>query len=89
LSDWKKIFVRWPKDMARGGVLITRHGEQVPFVAFMTADEFLLIQRHAPDSVGARMVVCPYDEIVGLKLTEAPRQKPFQELGFEGALSKH
>jgi hypothetical protein len=89
VSAWKDFFDRWPEAMAKRGLIITQQGEQVPFVGFMTAEHFLLVQRHAPDTVGARTFICPYDELAGLKLTDVVRTQQLQELGFEGKLPKH
>jgi len=85
---WSDIFAKWPPGVPTRGVVITRQGEQVPFVGFMRTDHFLLIQRAAPDTVGARQVIVPFGEIAGLKLTEVVQQKSLREMGFEGTLPK-
>ena len=82
-SCWQKFFLAWPADMPRKGVLVTTW-DQVPFHEFMTHDNFLLVQRRAPDTVGARDVIVPYEEVVGLKLTEVVKTKSLKDLGFVG-----
>jgi hypothetical protein len=80
---WQKFFLEWPADMPRKGVLVT-NWDQVPFHEFMTHPNFLLVQRRAPDTVGARDVIVPYEQIAGLKLTEVVKTKSLKELGFVG-----
>jgi hypothetical protein len=82
-SSWQKFFLAWPADMPHKGVLITAW-DQVPFHEFMTHDDFLLVQRRAPDTLGARDVIVPYSEITGLKLTEVVKTKALKDLGFVG-----
>ena len=54
---WKNLFTNWPAALPRKGVLMTEGNEQTPFQQFLTTDEFLLVQRRAPDTVGAREVI--------------------------------
>jgi hypothetical protein len=82
-TAWRKFFLGWPADMPRKGVLITAF-DQVPFHEFMTHDAFLLVQRRAPDTVGARDVIVPYEQITGLKLTEVVKTTSLKGLGFAG-----
>lgn len=83
LHSWKDVFVRWPAEMPRRGVLVVAFGEQIPFAGFATSEAFLLIERQTPDSLGARTVVIPYDQIAALKIVDILKMKLFQSLGFE------
>ena len=82
-TSWQKLFLEWPADMPHKGVLVTAW-DQVAFHEFMTHPNFLLVQRRAPDTVGARDVIVPYDQITGLKLTEVVKTKSLKDLGFHG-----
>jgi hypothetical protein len=79
---WRDCFARWPADMERRGVLVTAFGEQIPFESFSTSPDLLLIERRAPDTVGARTVIVPYQNIMGLKLVDVIKARTFQALGF-------
>ena len=85
---WKEYLLQWPAKLPRTGLIISHFGEQIPFVGFMTHDNFLLLQRRAPDSLGARIVILPYDQVAALKLTEVISQHVFTAGGFEGTLAK-
>ena len=86
-GGWKKLFQEWPKDLGRNAILITLYGEQVNFADFMIGEEFLLLSRSAPDSVGARTIIVPYDQIASLKITTVVKNKVFEEAGFQVATS--
>jgi hypothetical protein len=79
---WRHCFQEWPAELERRGVLITSYGDQIPFEGFATSSEMILVERHAPDTVGARMVMLPYGNIQGLKIVEVTKLKAFQPLGF-------
>ena len=85
-SGWKDFFRNWPARVPRRGVLVTSFDEQIPFDGFFTSETFLLIERRAPDSLGARMVVLGYDKVTALKITEVVKPKAFRSMGFEGSL---
>jgi len=85
---WKEMFERWPADVPRRGVLVTSYGEQVLFDGFMTGESFLLINRNAPDTVGARKLIVPYANIVTLKIVDVVKAKALVHLGFEGKLDE-
>jgi len=84
----KKIFQNWPDGLARQGIVITAFDEQIPFSGFMCSDDALLLQRKTPDSMGARMMLLSYDQVVAIKIVEIVGGKPFRGLGFEGTLPK-
>ena len=83
---WREFFQNWPKGLPRTGVLVTNYDEQVPFAGFMTSDTMLLIERRAPDTIGARKVLVPYGNVLAIKLVEVARAKVFQASGFAGEL---
>jgi hypothetical protein len=81
---WRRFFSNWPADLPRKGVLVTSF-DQIPFQEFFTSDHFLLVQRRAPDTVGARDVIVPYSQIQALKITEVIKPKLYRQAGFAGA----
>lgn len=84
----KKLFQNWPEGLAREGIVITAFDEQVPFSGFMCSDDSLLLQRKTPDSMGARMMILTFEQVVAVKIVEIVGGKPFRELGFSGVLPK-
>jgi hypothetical protein len=85
---WKTYFANWPDDLPKQGIVITNFDEQIHFAGFLTGDEFLLIDRKTPDSLGARTVIIPYGSVTALKLVDVVDQKVFLSIGFEGSLKK-
>ena len=85
-SDWKDYFTNWPAGLPRRGILVTAFGEQIPFAGFLVSKAFLLIQRRAPDSLGARTLLMAYDQVTALKITDVVKHKMFESIGFEGSL---
>lgn len=79
---WKTCFSDWPKDVAHKGVVVTKFDEQVPFSEFLVSDTMVLLERSTPDTIGARKVFLPFDQIAGLKLVEVVKSSLFQPLGF-------
>jgi hypothetical protein len=79
---WRQCFQQWPDDVARRGVVVASFGEQIPFDGFSASDQMVLIERRAPDTVGARMVLIPYQNIVALKIVDVIKAKAFTHLGF-------
>ena len=82
---WKNFFTNWPAALPRKGVLVTEGGEQTPFQNFMTTDDIVLVQRRAPDTVGAREVMVPFGDIMLLKMTEVVKPSAYREAGFKSA----
>ncbi len=80
---WRQLFQAWPQSLPRKGVVVAA-GEQTPFQEFMTMDNFVLLQRRAPDTMGAREVIIPFSEITALKMTEVVKPAAYRELGFQG-----
>jgi hypothetical protein len=83
---WRDFFVKWPKELPRQGVLVTNLDEQIGFAGFMTGETMLLVDRRAPDTVGARKVILPYANIAALKLVDVVKAKTLQSAGFVGDL---
>lgn len=87
-SNWRDFFVRWPAEMNRRGILVTTFGEQIPFSGFWLNADLLLLERQTPDSLGARTILMPFDQISALKIVDVVKAKAFQSLGFEGPPQK-
>ncbi len=79
---WRKCFTQWPADVPRRGVVVTSFGDQIPFESFAASDDLLLIERRAPDTVGARTVIIAYQYIQAIKVVDVIKMKAFQSLGF-------
>jgi hypothetical protein len=87
-SAWKKLFVDWPAEMPRRGILMTAQGEQIPFAAFQTSDTMLLVERQTPDTLGARMVILSYESVAALKIVDVVKPAALRALGFAGPPAK-
>ena len=83
-DHWQDFFENWPGTMARGGMLVTTFGEQIPFGGFSIKDSLILIQRNTPDNVGARHLLIPFEAISALKITEVVSNDVFTKAGFTG-----
>jgi hypothetical protein len=88
ITGWRDIFCRWPAEVPRRGVLVAAFGEQMPFSGFFTSEAFLLVERQSPDAMGARMVLLPYDKILGLKIVDVMKPRTVQLLGFDVPAAK-
>jgi hypothetical protein len=87
-NHWGEFFSHWPADLPRHGIIVTSFNEQISFSSFWTSGNFLLLERQMPDSLGARSVVVPYNQILALKIVDIVKPKNFKALGFEGVFSK-
>jgi hypothetical protein len=87
-ATWKRCFSNWPEDLPRRGVVVTNFAEQIPFQGFLTSDTMVLLERNAPDALGARMVMIPYPCIQAVKIIDVVKPKTLASLGFEGTLGK-
>jgi hypothetical protein len=85
---WRRCFLEWPADLGRRGVLVTTFGEQVPFETFSASDSMLLVERRAPDTLGARMVLVPYQNVAALKIVDVVKAKVFTQFGFSTSPKK-
>lgn len=79
---WRKCFENWPTDVERRGVIVTNFDEPIGFEAFSTSGDMLLVERRTPDTVGARMVIVPFQNILALKIVDVVKMKSFQCMGF-------
>jgi hypothetical protein len=89
LENWRDFFAQWPADMHRRGIIVTSFDEQIPFSAFWTSSNLLLLERQTPDSLGARTIVLAFTQITALKIVDVVKPKSFQTLGFEGPPTKN
>ncbi len=89
LDNWRDFFTQWPAEMHRRGIVVTSFGEQIPFSAFWTSSNLLLLERQTPDSLGARTIVLAFTQITALKIVDVLKLNAFQTIGFEGPPSKH
>lgn len=87
-SDWKSIFVTWPAEQPRRGIVVTTFDEQIVFSGYLTGEEFLFVERQTPDSMGGRALILPYGNIAALKFTDVVKEKAMHDLGFQGSLPK-
>jgi len=69
-SSWKTLFDQWPEAMPHRGIVITSLNEPIPFNGFMTSEHFVVISRNAPDALGARTVLLPYESLTAVKITD-------------------
>ena len=80
--SWRDCFKNWPTEVRRRGVVVTSFNEQIPFANFTTSETILLVERSAPDTVGARMVLIPYGEVTGLKIIDPIQPQELAPMGF-------
>lgn len=85
-SAWKQFFQAWPNDLPPRGVLVTKFQEQIQFDGFLASDSMLLVERKTPDTIGARKVLTPFEEIAAVKFVDVVRGKLFEPIGFSGKL---
>ncbi len=81
---WRKFLAEWPEDIPHIGVIVTAL-DQVPFVDFMLSEHFGLFERRAPDTVGGRRVMIPYNKIAAIKFVEPIPNEKFAACGFRAA----
>jgi hypothetical protein len=82
---WRELFLHWPPEVERRGVVVTTFEEQVPFVGFATSEQLLLLERTTPDTAGARKIMLGYGQIAAVKFTDVLKLKAFQGAGFTEA----
>jgi hypothetical protein len=87
-ESWRQCFQQWPDDLPRRGVLVATFDEQIAFVNFFASDDMVLIERRAPDTVGARMVLIPYQNVAAIKITDVVKAKAFSHLNFVATQAK-
>lgn len=80
---WRDCFARWPEELAKRGVIVTKFDEQIMFSNFLFSDDLLLVERQMPDTIGARQVILSYESISALKIVDVIKLKALAKLGFE------
>lgn len=84
---WKSVFLRWPPAIARKGIVMNLLGEAMPFKAFMVSAEAVLLERTNPDTLGARYLLVPYEQIACVKFVDPLTTQAFAHFGMEGKLT--
>lgn len=87
-THWKMFFESWAADLPRRGVLVTAFNEQIPFANFLTSEAMIFFERAMPDSLGARAIVLPYEQVAAVKMTEVVKPKALRDAGFSGPAPK-
>ena len=80
---WRTLFETWPEAIPRQGMLVTSFKETVPFTGFLFSPGILLVERDAPDSLGARKMMISFDEISAVKIANPMELGRFQVMGFQ------
>jgi hypothetical protein len=80
---WRALFLNWPAEIPKQGIVTTALGENVPFVGFALAPGLLLVERDKPDALGARKMIIPYSKILAVKLGTPASLQELQPLGFK------
>lgn len=78
---WRTFLAKWPPSLEHRGVVVA-NGEQVSFVDFFLSENAGLFERVAPDAVGGRKLVVPFNKIDAIKITEAVDSQIFAPSGF-------
>jgi hypothetical protein len=84
---WKSVFASWPAAIPRKGVAVNNLGESLPFKAFMVGAEMVLLERSNPDTLGARYILLPYDQVANVKFVDPLSTQVFASMGLEGKLT--
>jgi hypothetical protein len=79
---WRQFFATWPDGVPQKGVAVTTFGEQIMFVKYLMSEQVLMLERLAPDSVGGRRVIIPYDQIQSVKITDPVNDDVFLKAGY-------
>ncbi len=85
-NPMQKLFADWPVSIPRKGIVVTVHGETIPFVEFMITGELLLVERQTPDIAGARRVILDFNNIAATKILDTIELSRFTAFGFRGSL---
>ena len=80
---WRALFLNWPDNIPKEGIVTTSLGENVSFIGYALAPGVLLVERDRPDSLGARKVIIPYSNIVAIKMGTTLSLQDLQPLGFK------
>lgn len=87
MTGIESVLTTWPTKLPRRGVAGTKQGEQIVFADFSTGHGCVLLQRATPDSMGAREVILPFEQVALIKLTDTQTPEMHQEMGFEAPAS--
>lgn len=79
---WKQLFLRWPDTIPKQGIVVTNLNDIVTFCTFQVSELAVLLERDRPDTMGARSVIVPWEEIATVKLTAPIDPVLFQGMGF-------
>lgn len=79
---WRNLFETWPPSIPRRGLVVTKYGENIPFVKYLLSPGVVLLEREKPDTVGGRKVLLAYDQIACVKITDPLDLVQFQAMGF-------
>ena len=82
-GHWKALFENWPESIPQQGILVTSHGDSVPFISFLLSTGIVLLERDKPDASGARKVMISYGAISAIKLTSTFEMSRFGVMGFQ------
>lgn len=80
---WREFFRDWPADLAQRGIVVARFNEQISFQSFLISETCVILERTTPDSLGARKILMPFENIEALKIVDPTRDKVFTAVGFE------
>ncbi len=86
VGHWQSIFENWPDAIQRRGVVVTKHGESIPFVDFLISEGLVLVERDGPDASGARRAIVGYESISIIKLATNCELSQFRAMGFQPTL---
>ena len=80
---WQVLFQRWPDSIPKVGIAVISLNESITFSNFQISDYAVLFERDRPDTMGARTVIVPWQEIAAVKLTSPIESAQFQDMGFQ------
>lgn len=81
-ENWLKFFAGWPTELPRRGLVVSSYQEQIPFENFLIRDEIILLERRAPDALGARKVMLQLSQILAVKIVDPVNLSLFEAAGF-------
>ena len=79
---WRELFENWPPSIPRKGLVVTRHGENIPFIKYLLSPGVVLLERDKPDTVGGRKILLAFDQIACVKIVDPLDLVMFQAMGF-------
>jgi hypothetical protein len=66
-AAWRSAFQSWPAHLPKAGIIVIAQ-ESIPFIDFLIADSFVIVERDRPDSQGGRKLIIALSAIVAVKL---------------------